>query len=335
MINNVTLKDIAREANVSVATVSRVLNNLGGYSEETRKNVMSVIQRLNYRRNEVARNLKIKKSNTIAILIPKVETTYYINISAGIEDMAQKSGYSVIICHVGVSGSRTKEYIKMLEQRQVDGIIGCSLPPNEDIDALMVDSKIPSVLVSTLSYNYTIPYIKIDDFRAEYAATDYLIKKGHRRIAFFSGALNDVVAGVPRLNGYKKALEDNNIPFDENLVEYSYFSFETGLKAAENLFNKHVDFTAIVTCCDEVALAAISVAYRYGLSVPRDFSIIGFDNTHIAEMAIPPLTTVSQPLYEMGKTSFEMLMEEIETGRKPDSRIVNFEIVERKSVREL
>lgn len=331
MTNNPTIKDVAKEANVSVATVSRVLNGLPGFSADTEKKVQNAIATLGYQYNAVARNLKMKKTNIIAVLLPQVETTFYVKILNGIEDAAQNSGYNVMLCHVGVSGSRTREYIKMLVERQVDGIIGCSLPPNEEIDTLMSDSKIPSVLVATLSHDYKIPYIKIDDFKAEYAATDYMVKMGHRSIVFLSGPLNDAIAGVPRLNGYKQALEDNGIQFDENLVAYTEFSYETGISAFQQILKKKVKFTAIVACCDDVAIAAQTVGFKNGIIVPRDVSIIGFDNTRTAEMAIPPLTTISQPLYAMGTSAFEMLVEEIKTG-KSRSQIVPFEIVERQSV---
>jgi LacI family transcriptional regulator len=335
MTNNPTIKDVAQKANVSVATVSRVLNGLPGFSVETEKIVEDAIQALGYQRNAVARNLKMKKSNTIAVLLPQVETTFYVKILSGIEDMAQDYGYSVIICHVGVSGVRTKDYMKILMERQVDGIIGCSLPPKEEIDTLMANSNIPSVLVSTLSYKYSIPYIKVDDFQASYAATSYLINKGHQKIAMLAGSNDDIVAGIPRLNGYKLALKDSQLPVNEKLIKYTRFSYDTGLKAMRELLNEKDEFTAIVACCDEVAVAALSVAYEEGLSVPQDFSIIGYDNTMTAEMTIPPLTSVSQPLYEMGKEAFQMLLQNIEQGIMAISQVVPFEIVERKTVRSL
>lgn len=333
MSDNITIKDIAKKADVSVATVSRVLNGLDGFSEETRKRVMRVVNEYGYRRNAVARNLKIKKSNTIAALFPKAETVYYINIVNGIEDMARRFGYMVIICHTGVSGNRTKEFMEMLRDRQVDGIIGCSLPPNEGIDTLMVNSGIPSVLVSTLSYHYPIPYVKIDDFQAEYAATEYLIKKGHRDIVFLSGSMDDAIAGRPRFNGYKKALIDHGIPYRDDFVAYTSFSYESGVRAIEKIFKNQIKFTAIVTCSDEVAIAALSVAHKNGLTAPDDFSVVGFDGTHMAEMTIPTLTTVTQPFYKMGTVSFEMLLERMEKGRIPENQILPFEIVERKSVK--
>jgi LacI family transcriptional regulator len=151
---------------------------------------------------------------------------------------------------------------------------------------------------------------------------------------YIAGPKNDVVAGALRLEGYKRALSDHQLPIDENLIEYTAFSYETGLQAARKLLRSQQKFTAIVACCDEVAVAAITAAYELGLFVPEDFSIIGYDNTRTAEMALPPLTTVSQPLYEMGQRAFHMLMESI-NGHQPSSEILPFEIVERKSVRQI
>lgn len=333
MINNPTIKDVAEKANVSVATVSRVLNNLPGFSSYTEKRVREAIDSLGYQYNAVARNLKMKKTNIIAVLIPQVETTFYVKILNGIEDAAQNQGYNIMVCHVGISGNRTQEYIKMLLERQVDGIIGCSLPPNEKIDTMMTECGIPCVLVSTLSTRYSIPYIRVDDRKASYAATTYLIENGHRKIAMLAGSQDDVVAGVLRLEGYCKALEDHGIPLNEHLIHYTRFSYETGLEAAKELLASGEDFTGIVACCDEVAVAAISVAYKAGKKVPDDFSIIGYDNTKTAEMAIPPLTTVSQPLYSMGQQAFEMLRLKIERGKQPTNTILPFEIIERDSVK--
>lgn len=335
MSNSPTIKDVAAKANVSVATVSRVLNGLSGFSVETEKKVREAMASLGYQYNAIARNLKMKKTNTIAVLIPRVETTFYLNILNGIEDAANDQNYSMMVCHVGISGSRTREYIKMLTERQVDGIIGCSLPPDEGIDKLIAESGVPCVLVSTLSTRYSIPYIRVDDCEAAYAATSYLIAKGHKSIAMLAGTKDDVVAGKLRLEGYQKALADHRLPMDEELIEYTGFSYETGLQAARKLLKSQKKFTGIMACCDEVAVAAIMAAYESGLSVPEDFSIIGYDNTRTAEMAIPPLTTVSQPLYEMGKRALQMLTGLLENGIRPESEIMPFEIVERKSVRQV
>lgn len=333
MMSGPTIKDVAKEAQVSVATVSRVLNGLSGFSADTEKKVREAIRTLGYQYNAVARNLKTKKTNTIAILLPHVETTFYMKILNGIEDASQKRGYSVLVCHVGVSGSRTHQYMKILMQQQVDGIIGCSLPPKEKIDTLLANCGIPCVLVSTLSPQYPIPYVRVDDREASRAATSYLIRKGHRRIAMLAGSKDDVVAGKLRLEGYLQALKEHHLPVRKEWIKYTRFSYETGLSAARELMREK-GFTAIVACCDEVAIAAITAAYETGHTVPDDFSIIGYDNTRTAEMAIPPLTTVSQPLYEMGERAFEMLVRGMEGGARVEPEIVPFKIVERRSVRQ-
>lgn len=333
MKSHSTIKDVARKANVSVATVSRVLNGLTGYTPTTEKRVRDAIKVLNYQCNAVAKNLKTQKTNIVAVLIPQVETTFYVKILNGIERAAQESGYNIIICPVGTSGRQTKEYIKMLARRRVDGIIGCSLPPKEEIDMLMERCGIPCALVSTLSTRYSIPFVRVDDRKASYAATSYLIEKGHKKIALLAGTKDDEVAGKLRFQGFLSALSNHGLSLDEELVQYTDFSFETGLQAARHLLKAGKEFTGIVACCDDVAVAAISAAHEAGVSVPERFSVIGYDNTRTAEMSIPPLTTVAQPLQSMGEQVFEMLLLEIETGEKANSRVLPYQIIERNSVR--
>jgi LacI family transcriptional regulator len=331
LTTSLTGKDIAKIAGVSVATVSRILNGSSGYSEATRKKVMTIINELGYKQNAIARNLKTKKTHTIGVLMPRVGTTYYVRILDGIEDVAQKFKYNVLFCH---NISATEEYLNIFFEQQVDVIIICSLSDEEKTDKMLLESGIPCMFISTLSCNYPIPYIKIDDFQASYAATTYLINMGHKRIAMLSG--NDgPVAGVPRLNGYKQAMLDHGMTVNENLIKETDFQYNKGLAAASELLDGEEVFTAIVACCDDVAVAAINEIYKRGMEVPRDYSIIGFDNTTVAEMSNPPLTTISQPLYQMGQEAVEILLKNIEDGTAIENKIMPFEIVERKSVRRL
>lgn len=330
-----TIKEVANRAGVSVATVSRVLNNLEGYSQDTRDTVQKAIEELGYQRNAVARNLKLQKTNTIAFLMPRVETIYYVNILNGVEDIAQKLGYTVIICQIGVKAGHTKQYIDMLVQRQVDGILGCSLPPGERLDRQLTATGIPCVLVSTASHGYQIPCVKVDDFRAMYAATCHLIDHGHRQIALLAGAADDPVAGVPREQGFRQAMRDKGLTVDDRLVRYTSYGFESGRRAFRSLMQQPASFTAVAAASDDVAVGAMSEAHAMGIRVPEDLSVIGYDNTITAQMAIPPLTAVSQPLYEMGKIAFELLYSQMETGKKPADRVLPFEIVERQTVRRI
>jgi len=333
--NRPTIKDVARKAGVSVATVSRIINGLDGYSEETRTAVMKVVYELGYRRNAVAANLKIKKTHTIGVLMPRIDTGFYTEILNGIEDTAHKNNYSVIICNTGNSGIRTTEYLNVLYERQVDGIIACSMSPKEDFDKNMLATHIPSILVSTLSYRCALPYVRVDDYQASYAAVSYLIKNGHKKIAMLSGPLTDPIAGLQRFNGYKQALTDNNIDINEKIIKYCDFNFETGKKSMRELLKENDEFTAIFAVCDTVAVAALSVAYENNIKVPDDFSIIGYDNTKEASMCIPPLTTLAQPLSEMGEKAFNMILKKITTKSEVESIIMPYTIVERATVKKI
>lgn len=333
--NKPTIKDVAKKANVSVATVSRILNNLDGYSEETRKKVMDVIEEIGYQRNAIARNLKINESRTIGVLLPRVDTLFYIKIINGIQDYASLNNYSVITCTVGRDGNQITEYLNTLAERQVDGMIVCSLPPKSQYDKKIVESNIPSILVSTLSYRYSIPYVKVDDYQASYAGTQYLIENGHKNIALLGGKREDPIAGAPRLQGFIQALKDNGLPVNEKFIKHNGFSFNDGIVSMEQLLKEKDRPTAIFATCDEIAIGALTVAHRQGLKVPDDISIIGYDNTIVSEMCYPTLTTIGQPLYEMGKKSVEMLIKKISQNTKIESVIMPFEIIERETVKKI
>ena len=329
-----TIQDVAKKANVSIATVSRILNGQVGYSEETKEKVLLAIKELGYRRNSIARGLVTKKSNIIGVLLPDVSTTFSAEILRGIEDYAHESGYSVVICNTGVDGVRVKEYIETLESRQIDGIINISINMKDDECQLLKDYHIPCVFISMLNYKYQFPYVKVDDLQAAACATQYLIDKGHKRIAMISGSEDDYVAGGPRLMGYKQALMANQIPIDSQLIKIAGFGFEDGVSATQELL-KEEDFTAIFAVSDHVAVGAIQVIHAMGKKVPDDISVIGYDNTAIAEMCNPPLTSLAQPLYEMGMASVQKILKVIEEKVVVSSEVFNHSIVERKTVREI
>ena len=334
-IRKPTIKDVAQKSNVSVATVSRILNHLDGYTEDTRKKVTNIVNEMGYRRNAIARNLKVKETHTIGVLLPMVDTSFYIKILNGIQDFAHLNNYSVIICNVGNDGKRMSEYLRVLSERQVDGIIVCSLPTEEDFGKKIIECDIPSILVSTLSYGFDLPYIKVDDYKASYAATCYLIENGHKQIAMIGGNKEEPIAGVSRLNGYIQALKDNNIPIRENFIKHNGYSFKDGIISMNELLNENEKFTAIFATSDDIAVGALSVAHEKGIRVPEDISIIGYDNTKVSEMSYPALTTVGQPLYEMGRKSIEMLVNNITLNEKFKSIIMPFEIIERETVKKI
>jgi len=326
---------VAEKAQVSVATVSRVLNGLDGYSEGTKQKVTTVIEEMGFQRNAIARNLKTKTTHTIGVLLPKVETTFYVEILNGIEDMAHKNNYSVFICNTGVNSQLIPYYLNVLSERQVDGIIACSLSPRFSYDKDIVNTKIPCILVSTFSSHFPIPYIKVDDLQASYAATNYLIENGHTEIAFLGGEKEDPIAGLPRLEGYLKSLKEHKLPINENLIKQGGFSFAHGKSSMEALLSENIKFTAIFAACDDIAIGAMFIAHKRGILIPEELSIVGYDNSRVSEMCYPPLTTIAQPSYEMGQKSVEMLLNTLTTDKKGESIIMPFEIIERETVKKL
>ncbi|MGG1574792.1 LacI family DNA-binding transcriptional regulator [Fictibacillus sp. NRS-1165] len=327
-----TIKDVAKKANVSVATVSRILNNLPGYSEKTKEKVLQVITEMGYQPNAIARGLINKKTKTLGVLLPAVSDTFASVVLSGIEDMAHDLDYSVMVCNTAKDGIRTMKYLQALREKQVDGIIFISEFFKEEYYNAITAMKLPIVLVSTKSA-YDIPFIKVDDEKAVFDGVTYLLERGHRSIGMIAGTKGDTIATIPRIEGYKKALNKQGIAFETKKVVYGDFGFESGIEAAEELLYHNKDVTAIFCSSDEMAAGALSYLYRMSIRVPDEISLVGYDNTKVAEMAIPPLTTVGQPLYEMGKNSVRMLLER-EDGQ-PKSMFMPHKIAERESVKSI
>lgn len=332
-----TIKDVALKAKVSVATVSRVLNDLPGYSEDTRQRVMRIIGEIGYQPNALARGLVSKKTHTIGILMPNLSGMVSSAILEGIEDVAHASGLSVIVCNTDNDGERTSEYLQVLQEKQVDGMIvvsACITP--EDYGRILAMKK-PVVLVSTMySDGGVLPYVKVDDEEAAFDATKYLIRKGHRKIAMIAGTKTDGIAGIPRVEGYKRALRDSGLPVLEHRIAYGDFRFQSGMECFRLLLETTPEITAVFAASDEMAAGVLSMAYRMRVRVPEQISVIGYDNTQIAEMTVPPLTTLGQPFLQMGQQSLQMLLESIEQSpHRPRSVILPHQIVERETVKDL
>ncbi|MBD8497931.1 LacI family DNA-binding transcriptional regulator [Paenibacillus arenosi] len=330
-----TIKDIARVAGVSTATVSRVINNLGGYNEETEKKVMAVSKELGYRKNENARSLVQKSTNTIGVIMPDVTTAFYGDIIKGIEDTSYEYGYSVILTHAGSHGSRIHESMNLMGERRVDGLIIVSVELHESAIQSLTSLGIPYILISTKTNREDTPYMKVDDYSAAYTAVKYLIEHNHRTIGMAGANPNDPIAGVPRINGYKQALQDYGIKVDLNLIKPGGFNFESGQSAMQSFIEDDAAVTAVFCASDEVALGIISTCFENEIHVPNDISVVGYDNSKVSHMSVPPLTTVAQPLYDMGREGCFEVIAAIQNKSKIESKVIPHELVVRKSVKSL
>ena len=304
----VTIKDVAKEAGVSIATVSRIVNKQSGYGKATEMNVLAAIERLGYTPNALARGLVGRETKTIGVIMPKVSGLFSAKLLEGIEKKARSMGLSVFVSHTHVNEEHALKDLEVFKEKQVDGVIYISdelTPPQED---LLMNMKIPVILVATRSMRVNFPFIKVDDEQAMYDGTTYLIEQGHREIAFIGGENADAIAGIPRDRGFRKAMENAKLSVNESLIYYGDYQFESGVAGMHAFLASGDPFTAVATVSDEAAIGVLSACWATGLSVPEDVSVMGYDNTKAAVMAIPPLTTISQPLGDMGIKAVEQLV---------------------------
>lgn len=328
----ITIKEIARRAGVSTATVSRVINGQEGYNEETKQKVLDVIEETGYLGNASALKEynKPKVDQLVAVLVPDLETNFYAKIIKGIEAVARQEGYSVLICNTGKEGEHALEDIEVLKKRKVSGMALIGIALDDVLYEKLEKTKIPYVLISTVSYKYQVPYIKVDSFQAAYAAVNFLLAQGHREIAMITGTSKS--GRSSREMGYLKAMEDAGLEGKETRIYRGDFSFQSGKQGMKKLLDSDRAITAVFAASDDMAVGAVSAAYERGIEIPRELSVIGYDNTKVAEMSIPPLTTIAQPLYEMGEQGMRMLMDYMRFRNKPSSIIMPFQLIERRSV---
>lgn len=330
----ITIKEIAKRAGVSTATVSRIINGQAGYNEETKMKVMQIIEETGYMGNASALKefTKSKVDQLVALLVPDLETNFYAKIIMGIEDIARSEGYSVLICNTGKEGENALEDIKVLKKRKVSGIALIGITPNDEVYQMLENTNIPYILISTMSFKYPIPYIKVDSVHAAYTAVNYLIQQGHTEIAMITGTSKSGISN--RELGYRTAMQEAGLTIKETRICRGDFSFESGRNETLKLLELDQQISAVFAASDDMALGVMSAAYEKGILVPEQLSVIGYDDTKIAKMSIPPLTTVAQPLYDMGQKGMKLLMQYMDTKDKPSSIILPIELKVRKTVKE-
>lgn len=338
----VTLKQIAEELNISVTTVSKALKDYPDVSKKTKALVRELAKTLNYRPNTFAVNLRTKESKTIGLVIPVIVHHFFSNVIKGIIAQAEKKGYLVIILQSNESYELEKKQIDLLLSQRVDGIIISLANGTANYNHLneVISQGKPLVMFDKIAKIINCTKVIIDDRKAAYIATQHLIDTGCRRIAHFRGALLPQNS-IDRFLGYKKALVDNNLPYDPSLVyicECGDRSFEEGKENAQKLLKDHDDVDGIFINTDLVAIGAMTEFNRQGVKIPEDISIIGFSNWFMSSVISPTLTTIDQPGLTMGKTAFKQLYKEIKAikNKKPKTpKIITLEteLIKRESTR--
>ena len=329
-----TIRDVAKRAGVSISTVSRTVNGGVFVEEGTRVKVLDAIEELGYQPNYLAKGLKVGKTNAICLLIPSIRN-YSINILArGVEDASRRNGFTLILCNTDEDKDIEQIYIEKMLSNWVDGIVYCTATRHSDVLEFLDKNNYPVVL-ALREYTEKFDTFCVDNFKGGYIATKYLIEKGFERIGILSGRL-DLDLYSDRLKGYQKALEDHGIPFRENYVisakecEKVNIRFTPKINALMEGKEKPDSFFATG---DLIAINAINELRKIGISVPEDLSIIGFDDIDISPLNYPALTTVSQPLYEIGLKATERLIKRIRNVENVEPETVRFEplIIKRES----
>ncbi|MER2109860.1 MAG: catabolite control protein A [Desemzia incerta] len=313
----ITIYDVAREANVSMATVSRVVNGNPNVKPTTRKKVLDVIDRLDYRPNAVARGLASKKTTTVGVIIPDVTNLYFASLARGIDDIASMYKYNIILANSDQNDVKEIQVLNTLLAKQVDGIIYMGHKITDDMRAEFSRSKTPVVLAGTVDPDEQVGSVNVDYRNAAEEVVAELIKSGNERIAFVSGPQTDPINGVYRLSGYKDALEKASMEYDESLIFESEYSFTSG----EELFTKLAEAgaTAAFVGDDELAVGILNGAVDRGVKVPEEFEIVTTNNSKLTEMTRPKLSTITQPLYDIGAVAMRLLtklMNKEETDEK-------------------
>jgi len=309
-----TIRDVAKYANVSISTVSRVMNAPDSVVPEKRNRVLEAIEALQYQPNAFARGLIYKKSDTLGVMIPDIENPYYAGLIRGMQDAAVKLNHSLMICNTDRDPERMVAYVQNFFEKQVDGIVFASDSLSQEYYEEMNRYRMPFVLASTNAPEFDIPSVDIDDEAAAYEAVRYLIDSGHREIGMINFPISETISGEPRYAGYCQALQDAGLDPCAERVESASHRFQDAHAAAGRLLASYPQLTAIFAASDEFAMGAISYAREQGIAVPDRLSVIGFDDIRMAEMYIPKLSTVMQPVYDIGHQAVMKLHELITKG---------------------
>ncbi len=301
-----TINDVAEKAGVSVATVSRVINGSSNVSEKSRNKVIEAIREMNYRPNLLGRNLRRIKSERVLVLLPTISNSFYSEIVKGIEDVANRNGYNIMLCNTDSDADREKKYIKMLKSRLADGVIlMASVMSREELTAL--SKEVPMVQCCEYKEGIPVLHISIDNEKAAYKAVRHLIGLGHRNIGFI-GADNQFMSSILREQGYQRALSEAGIEEEPSYFCYGDYSYQSGYRMMKQLLSLERRPTAAFCISDLMAIGAIRAAMEENLRIPEDLAVCGFDNIHFARMFQPSITTIAQPMYDLGCASMDALL---------------------------
>jgi DNA-binding LacI/PurR family transcriptional regulator len=314
-----TMKDVAERVGVSVQTISAVINDKPGITQETRARVLEAVQQLGYRPYSVARSLRTGRTRTIALIVSDIANPSFATMASAAEDYAHTFGYSLLVFNTHDDSERENSYIRTASQSWIDGVLFVSAADQmTSLDAFQA-ANIPPVAIDRIPEHYDGPSVTLDNVHAGCIAAEHLMNLGHTRIAHISGPMKLRLARERR-NGFLQALADKGLT--PGMVNEGDWTCASGYAAMQQLLQSHPRPTAVFAANDRMAIGAIHAISEAGLSVPEDISIVGLDDIEVAAYQIPPLTTIRQPFSELGTRAVRLLLEIIESGQASQRQIV-------------
>ncbi|MEG0051134.1 MAG: LacI family DNA-binding transcriptional regulator [Terrisporobacter sp.] len=333
MKNNVTIKDVAKLSGVSISTVSRVINDSKPVTDEVKQRVLNVIKETGYVPNPLARSLVTKKSKLIGVIVPEVSDSFVNEILNGIEAISKMYDYDILLVNTYSDKQQELDSIKLLKTKQVEGILMLSWILDDDHVNVMKESRIPAVYISKTARDFDIYTVSTSNEDATYDMTKYLINCGHEEIALIMTSREETILEKERRNGYERALTDSNIKIDDKLIKYGLTDYEGGYSSMKELLNDKIIPSAVFVTGDEAAVGAVNAIFDAGYNVPDDISVAGFNDTKLAKIYRPKLTTVYQPLFDMGAVAIRAIIKLINGEALEEKQIeLPYQIMERESV---
>lgn len=328
----VTIKEIAKRANVSRTTVSRVINNSGYVSEEAKKRVLKVIEETGYIPSENAKSLRTKKTKVIGVILPKISTETSSRLVKGLDEILAREGYQILLANTNLNPEKEIEYIKLLKSRHVDGIILSATNINRPLLEEIYQLKIPFVTVG--QYIPELANVLFDDYKASKDIVNLMIKKGHSKIAFIGVDEQDRSVGYLRKSGYLDAMKENELTVEEGWVQKGVFDVDSGYESIKAIMDEsEVKPTALLAVTDRLAIGALHYIKEIGLSVPDDFAVAGMGASELSKYIFPPLTTVDFSIEDAGLEAAGLILEQIE-GQIPQEtvRTIKYRHIKRSSI---
>lgn len=322
-MKHVTIKDIAQHLSLSVSTVSRALVDDKNIRRETKEKVLEAAQKLGYKPNPVATNLRYGRTNTVGVIVPEMVTPFASQVINGIQSTLYAKGLKVIIAESNEDPKQEKENLLMMERFMVDGIIVCmcSYKENKEEYKRLLQAEMPMVFYDRIPHGMEVSQVIVDDYMKAFFLVEHLIRSGRKRIVHLQGP-DDVYNSIERARGYKDALTKFRLPIEEDMLIKAGLGFKDGARAADLLVERGMPFDAVFAFTDTLAIGAMNRLRELNKKIPEEVAVASFSGTVLSTIVNPQLTTVEPPLVQMGKTAAQLILEKIKDPSSPNRSVV-------------